>query len=237
MKNKFLIFLILLNLILVFVVIIAEQQGRVIGLALERRGYITMDEKVHPDYAIRKSWESCIRNLHSTYDAAFFGNSITRGGDFQKYFPDRKLINLGLSGDNLIGMKLRVSMLKACNPKKIFIMAGTNDLHHLSISQFKEKYTSLFITIRDSLPLAQLYFESILPMNNKINSNVPSDDKIREANQFIRELASQGGGFYIDLYSLYVKEGQLPEEMTEDGLHLKSYYYRIWIDEIRKYME
>lgn len=238
MKSKIAAISIFLNVVLLSVVIIQEHYGHAIGMALERRGWVTLDKKAHPEYVVRKSWTSSIRNMHTNFDVVFFGNSITCGGDFQKYFPEKKVINLGISGDNLVGMKQRIPMLKAANPSKCFIMAGANDLHHLSMSQFKERYSSLISAIRDSLPHTQLYLESILPMNKDINSKVPSDEKIREANLFIEKTATSDGleGVFVDLYSLYVKDRKLPEEMTRDGLHLIPEYYGIWGEAIYEYI-
>ena len=193
MKHKALIFSITLNLFLIAVVCIEETQGHVIGLALERRGFITLDAKSHPDFWARASWNSCIEKMGQEYDVAFFGNSITRGGDFQNYFPEKKIINLGLAGDNLIGMIQRVKVLKASKPKKVFIMAGTNDLHHLSLDKFKERYTMLVSEVKKELPGSVLYCQSVLPMNHQLKPDAPSDEKIREANAIINNVSNSWG--------------------------------------------
>ena len=134
---------IVINIVLLIVLAMVENRSHVLAKALERRGYITLNESKDSNYWTRVGWTNTIKKMHTEFDVAFFGNSITRGSDFQQFFPDKKIINLGLPGDNLIGMKKRISMLEASNPKKIFIMAGTNDLVHTDEETYKNNYIKL----------------------------------------------------------------------------------------------
>ena len=67
----------------------------------------------------------------------------------------------------MIGMLRRVPILKAANPKKIFIMAGTNDLVHIGLEEYEKRYENLLRTIKDALPNARIYIQSVLPSNHK----------------------------------------------------------------------
>lgn len=60
--------------------------------------------------------------------------------------------------------------------------------------------------------------------------------KIEKANNIIKDLANKNGGDYINLYDLYVREGQMPKELSRDGLHLSPEAYSIWAEAIRPYM-
>src|SRR5690606_3127385 len=158
------------------------------------------------------------------------------GSDFQLLFPDHKIINLGLSGDNIIGMKRRVPMLKAVNPKKIFIMAGTNDLVHVNLDEYESRYISLITTIKDSIPEAKIYIQSVLPSNNKLGKYA-SNAKVQEANKIAENIASKFNCVYINLYDLYADENnELPKEFTHDGVHLVPEKYDIWANAIRDYL-
>lgn len=110
------------NLILLGVTCVAEKQSHVYENALRRRGIIKgdADDKTSPDYWARVGWTNTIEKLHSIFDIAFFGNSITRGSDFQLNFADKKIINLGYSGDNILGMIKRVPMIQKSNAECIF---------------------------------------------------------------------------------------------------------------------
>lgn len=227
---------VLFNILLLGVVVVAERQGHVFGMALERRDIVHLDDKSHPDYWARKGWTNTIEKLHTEFDIAFFGNSITRGSDFQLFFPDKKIINLGYSGDNMTGMLRRVPMIQAANPSKVFIMAGTNDLVHISLDEYKDRYTKLLQAIKDSLPNTKVYIESVLPSNHDMGSYAPNE-KVQQANKVAKELASTFDGQFINLYDLYANEiNELPKEWTRDGVHLYPEHYDKWAKEIEKYI-
>ncbi len=227
---------VLINILLAGAVYVAEKQGHVYSMALERRNLMTLDDQVHPDYWARFGWKNTVEKLHTEFDIAFFGNSITRGSDFQTFFPDKKIINLGYSGDNILGMIRRVPMLQAAKPKKIFIMAGTNDIFHLSIDEYAIRYENLLNAIQDSIPTAKIYLQSILPMNQDMKAGSPSDEKIRQANKKVTEIANKRHLQFINIYSLYVKDGKLPEEITTDGIHLHPENYDRWAKAIEKFI-
>lgn len=228
---------ILINLLFVKMVILAEKQSHVFTRVLERKGIITLDDKSYPDYWARVGWENTIKKLNTEFDIAFFGNSITNGSDFQSFFTDKKIINLGYPGDNINGMTKRVSMLKAAHPKKIFIMGGTNDLFSINVDEFEERYNNLLTAIFDSIPDTEIFLESILPMNQDLRPDAPSDEKIRQANNRLQKIASERNLQYIDIYSSYVKNGKLPEDLTKDGVHLYPQNYNKWAEKIMPFID
>ena len=238
LENRKSLFLLLclsliMNVLLLFGVYVLEKNGCVISLALERRGFIVVDDKKVPDYWARKGWVNTVEKLYTEFDVAFLGNSITTGSDFQMKFPDKKIINLGYSGDNIIGMLRRVPILKAANPKKIFIMAGTNDLVHIDLDEYRERYANLLQAVKDAVPNAKIYIQSVLPSNHELKDYSPNE-KVQEANEMAKALAGEFGCSYINLYDLYVDEkNELPKELTKDGVHLYEEAYDRWAETIR----
>lgn len=227
-----------INVLLSGAVYVAEKYSHVFENALKRRGIITgeIDDKTSPDYWARVGWTNTIEKLHTDFDIAFFGNSITRGSDFQLDFTDKKIINLGYSGDNIPGMIKRVPMIQKSNAKKVFIMAGTNDLVHISLEEYETRYSKLLSTIRDSIPGIKIYLESVLPSNHEMGDYAPNP-KIREANKIAQKLAKRYNCTYIDIYHLYANEqDELPKEITRDGVHLYPDQYGKWTEAIRTYI-
>ncbi len=231
---KMLLYLsVLLNIMLAGVVYVAEKKSHVFSMALARRNIITLSSRIYPDYWARVGWTNTIEKLHMDFDVAFFGNSITRGSDFQMFFPDKKIINLGYSGDNMVGMLRRVPMLQASHPKKIFIMAGTNDLVHISLEAYKERYVTLLDAIKNANPDAEIYIESVLPSNHKMGKYA-SNEKVQKANEIAKSIAGMYGCKYINLYDLYAdNSNELPKELTLDGVHLYPQSYNKWAETIK----
>lgn len=216
---------------------IVENRSHVLASALERRGYITLEDSKSSNYWTIVGWRNTIKKMYTEFDIAFFGNSITCGSDFQQFFPDKKIINLGYPGDNLVGMKKRISMLEASNPKKIFIMAGTNDLVHIDTETYKSNYIKLIDGIRNAVPNAQIYVQSVLPTNTDFPNKYAPNKKVIQANKMIENIADSLNFKYINLYDSYIdSEGELIKELTRDGVHLHPTAYDKWAKIIEKYV-
>lgn len=192
------------------------------------------------DYWAVRGWYNCLKKSKLTADIVFFGNSITYGSNFGEYFATDGLniINLGYPGDNIQGMFNRIDMITCVHPRKFFIMAGINGLKEQGLDEFREKYSTLIMAIKDSLPNSKLYLESILPVNSRMELGKKTADnkKIIEANKLIKSTAAQLNCTYVDLWSLYVKNGEMPKTLTKDGVHLKPDSYDRWGDAIHKYV-
>lgn len=225
-----------LNLALLALLFVSEYKGRTFSQAIERRGFITIESQSLPDYWALYGWTNTLNKLRIEADIAFFGNSITADSDFQSEFPDKKIVNLGYPGDNIKGMLRRIPMLSAVNPKKIFIMAGTNDLVHVSLEEYTSRYKCLIKAIKDSNPQSSIYIESVLPSNHKLSDYAPNK-KIQQANAILHDIANTFDCTFIDLYNLYVdNDNELIIDLTKDGVHLLPESYKIWSESIKNYI-
>lgn len=223
----------LINMILLGIIYVVEKQVHFFGMALERRNIITLDDQIHSDYWARAGWTNTIKKLHIEFDVAFFGNSLTRGSDFQTLFPDKKIINLGYPGDNMTGMLRRIPMLQAARPKKIFIMAGTNDLAYISLEEYKDKYIQLIEAVKDSIPNAEIFIESVLPSNHEMRNHTPNQ-KVQKANAIAQSIVKKYRCTFINLYDLYTDDkNELNKRFTKDGLHLYPKHYDKWAAAIK----
>lgn len=195
----------------------------------QRVGLVEMAPTDRSDYWCIRGWTNTLKKMNVQYDVVFFGNSITGGSNFHEYFPGVTICNLGYPGDNLDGMMLRIDQIKALNPRKVFVMAGINGLKYQTDKVFGEKYEKLISTICDSVPSAKIYVQSILPVDNDIAQNfVCNNDKIIRSNAIIKEIAVKYKCIYIDLHSLYTKDGKMNPELTRDGVHLFPASYDRW---------
>lgn len=171
-----------------------------------------------------------------TSKVVFLGNSITEGFDLEKFFPESKPVNRGISGDHIDGLIERFddSVLKL-KPSKLFVMIGINDIGTGdSDSLILSNYQTLLRMILQSLPNTRIYIQSILPTTAQW-SNCPVD-KIQNTNRFIQEFCNHFGFTWIDLYSKFVtKDGYLKKDYTNDGLHLNSKGNVYWSTILKKH--
>lgn len=201
---------------------------------------LTVEEQINNipsmQFWTEQGWFNCLSKLDIQADIVFYGDSHTSGSDFRQYFPDVTICNLGLAGDNLNGFIRRVGMIQAVHPKKIFFMGGINGSGGITLEEYRCKYEMLFFAIKDSIPDAMLYVESVLPINSCIVDCYCSNEKIQEINVILKELCGKFGYQYIDLFSVYAENGELPMRYSREGIHLKKECYSMWADAIRPYI-
>lgn len=191
------------------------------------------------EYRCLEGWANCLNKLNDTIDVVFYGNSITYESNFQRGFPNLKICNLGCNRDNLDDLIFRSFLIKSLRPHKIFILGGINSILDINLEKFEEKYKVLVDTVITQNPDAQLYLQSLLPVNIKKDVGARyerSQDKIKEANEIIKKISQNRGCYYVDLYSAYQVNDSMPQKYTRDGLHLYPEAYSIWEQSIYPYL-
>lgn len=171
----------------------------------------------------------------------FLGNSITDGAEWFELLNNKKVHNRGISADVTEGILLRLDAVTRVKPAKIFIMIGVNDLsRNMTIEQVIANYRTILERIRTETPKTRVYVESILPVNPATGMALNHTNKtevIMEFNRRLRELATEFGHTYIDLFSIMAdSDNHLPKSFSIDGLHLSYEGYRAWVDAIKQYV-
>lgn len=191
------------------------------------------DKHVSKDYWACFSWKNCLEKLRLQADCVFFGDSITRGSDFGRAYPDLCICNLGYSGNNLQGMMNRTEQIQVLHPRKIFIMGGINDLPHTPLESFISQYQVLLEKVRAENPEAEIIVQNMLPVvEHKVNK---ANAQIKQYNEALAQLCTKLGIRYLDIHDLYADtRGQLPEHISKDGIHLKEEGYQRWEDYLRQ---
>lgn len=168
-------------------------------------------------------------------DVVFLGDSITSGGDFSKYFPEKRVVNMGIPGDSLFEMLNRVEMIDLVNLEKVFVLGGINSLTDRNSTVCLTWYENMIVGIQDSTD-AEIYIQSILPISKGKEDECADNEVIRDFNKSLEILAEKYGCAFIDLYSLYEKERYMNPDLTKDGIYLLTEAYDIWAGEISKYV-
>ena len=123
-------------------------------------------------------------------------------------------------------------------PQYIIITVGLeNGVGHCSEAKFKEYYTRLIESIRDSSPDTKIILQSILPVSKASQKADPSvsNDRIDVANGYIASLAEELSVRYLNTASaLKGDDGCLdPRFDSGDGIILNSEGYGVLIEYIR----
>jgi lysophospholipase L1-like esterase len=175
-------------------------------------------------------------------NVVFLGDSLTEGFKLDEYFPGLPSVNRGIVADHIgvqgkpgLIQRLDVSVFD-CNPSIVVLMIGVNDIgdDDHDIDTMVAGYSRLIEKVQSHDSGIEVIVQSCLPAGRKYARLNPT---IEEFNTRIKKIADEYGCAYVDLYPLFTDEkGELKDELTREGLHLKKEGYDIWAAELRKYL-
>ena len=172
----------------------------------------------------------------------FFGNSLTHGCEWHELLGNPHVVNRGINGDIVQGLRDRLPAVTKGQPAKIFLLCGVNDISHdLSADSIATALGELIGEIREQSPRTRLYVQSLLPINNsfgRYKAIFGKEQTVRDVNSLLRPIVEKAGATWIDIHSLFADaDGNLRADLTNDGLHLLAPGYLIWRDALRTYVD
>lgn len=174
-------------------------------------------------------------------DIIILGNSLSDNGRWNEAFDDPNIKNRGIISDVVQGVSDRIELITKGKPKKIFLLIGVNDVsHHLTPDSITTAVENLIVKIKQQSPTTEIYLQSWLPINNdfkRYKNMIGKEMVIFHGNVMLEQVARRQGVTWINLFPAFAdKEMKLPKHLTNDGLHLNEAGYRIWCQEIAKYI-
>ena len=184
-------------------------------------------------------------------DALFIGDSISTGIPLYHIADNAATVAFtGINTNNINTREVidtpngRVTMLEAAKSKgsrgKIYIMLGSNSLD-LDKESFIQGYRTFVLSVKEAFPGAVIYLQSMTPVTENVqkyykNPNV-NNERIREYNEAIAELAKSVRVEYLNIYEALANEnGMLPNEASPtDGMHFSPEYYTKWFDYLKQH--
>lgn len=172
----------------------------------------------------------------------FLGNSLTQGGRWQEFFPNQRVANRGISGDNTSGILARLDEIINAQPEKLFILTGVNDISQdLSNDYIIENMRQIVRNVQAGSPETIIFWQTLLPINNnfgRFNRLIDKEPQIEELNALIEKMAKEENIHFINLFPLFQnEEGLLDPKFTTNGLHINGAGYEIWVNKIRQFVE
>ncbi len=144
-----------------------------------------------------------------------------------------EIVNNGFGGSQYSDLIYYIDpLILNLKPGKLYIYEGDNDLAEgENPDRVMEEAKLLFATIKSIIPDIQIYVLSAKPSPARWERK-PSYSHL---NMYMREYCEETEGIdYIDIWRpMLGPDGQPnPELYVEDGIHLTSKGYQIWIDKI-----
>lgn len=193
-------------------------------------------------YAERVESFAKMRPVDST-DVVMLGSSQTEyAGDWNKLLNWRHIRNRGIAGDNTAGMIGRLGQITKGQPKAIFLLAGIDELYAgQSVEQAFQACVRLINQIRQQSPSTKLFVQSLLPINedfNKWPALKGRTNDVAALNVKLRHYCEAHQIAYINVFKKFIRHGtyQMRRELTEDGLHLSPFGYKMWAFVLHNYL-
>lgn len=165
----------------------------------------------------------------------FFGNSITNMHEWWEAFNNPNIVNRGVNGAETPIMLEHFESILVGKPAKIFLMMGTNDLGTSGMntpSHVAKSVRTALMRCQKESPNTQVYVQSILPCTG---NNIKDTKNVPITNDSLKNICTEfANATYIDLYPLL--PGIPTHQYSGDGTHLTMAGYRIWCNEIAKYV-
>ncbi|MCB9050551.1 MAG: family 20 glycosylhydrolase [Lewinellaceae bacterium] len=178
---------------------------------------------------------------NSKGEIIFLGDSITDGCEWSEMFGNQVIKNRGISGDVTQGVLGRLEEVVESKPEKVFLMIGVNDLARgLSAEEVVNNIGHITQYIREASPEAEVYLQSLLPVNDafgKFKDHTDKNEAILAVNQALEKMEGLNLSF-IGLHKDFANaDGKLRASLTNDGLHLNGSGYRLWAELIKSYIQ
>lgn len=177
----------------------------------------------------------------------FLGDSITWMYKLDEHFEGHNVINSGISGDTTKKVLERMEEdVYIYNPSKVVLLIGTNDfIYGMSLDETLNNIKEIIDNLKTNRKYAEIYIESVYPINDTDNSKINHDmvcnrknEKIDELNKEIKKICKEEKVKYIDLTDILKDEdGNLNLDYTYDGLHMNEEGYKVISKELIKYIE
>ena len=168
----------------------------------------------------------------------FIGSStIRRWKMLADDFPDRKVINRGFGGTEIVdATHFADRLIFPHEPKQIFLRAGGNDIHAGRLpGEVASDFTEFVHVVHARLPKTEIVFIGLSPAPARWGEG----DKTRELNRLIRAnaLRMPRVGF-VDAYDISLTpDGRArPELFVEDRLHFSAEGYKLLAERVRPFL-
>lgn len=179
-------------------------------------------------------------------DCVFIGDSITQGlADYQLVPVQQVFASIGMNLSKVMtetmtttyGKVTAAEAVRQAQPKKIYIMLGSNGIGWMKPEEMIREYTALLDALEDASPESQIYILSIPPVTagREAASEGPISNAVVDSyNSALLALANEYQAYYVDVNTaLKGNDGKLPaDQASADGIHFKKATYEVFLDYI-----
>ena len=173
-------------------------------------------------------------------DLIFLGDSITHAWEvagaevWEKYYGDRKAVNMGIGGDRTqhVLWRLDHGNIEGVSPKVVVLMIGTNNSNgdEHTAEEIADGIVAIVEKLRAKLPRTKVLLLAIFPRGEGPG---PQREKNAQASRLAAKIADGMMIHYLDIGERFLGPDQtLSRAIMPDLLHLSPAGYEIWAESI-----
>lgn len=204
----------------------ADTSAGVEYIKKEEAGNITaIEEKIVLLERQDGSWEDTRSMKEKFAGAVVMGDSVAEG------FTEYDILNASSVaakiGVHLNELDEQIAKVKELSPGVLFLYLGMNDVKSTNgdVERFVSEYKEVLTTLKEEVPDAHIFVNSIFPVQEKAVEGEPVLEKIPEFNEALKELCDKQTVAFIDNTSLVSDQ-----YYEEDGEHFKADFYPLWAE-------
>lgn len=158
-----------------------------------------------------------------------FTGAVVLGDSVAEGFLEYDILNASSVaaeiGVHLDELDEQIAKVKELSPSVLFLYLGMNDVTATNgdVDSFISEYRAVLTQLKEEVPDAHIFVNSIFPVQDKAIAEEPLLEKIPDYNEALKELCDSQTVAFIDNTSL-VEE----QYYEQDGMHFKADFYPIW---------
>lgn len=160
-------------------------------------------------------------------DYVFFGDSRAVGFSYYGFLSESRVI--ADSGWTIRDLEENLGDIVAMNPTSVYLAFGLNDIglgYWSTPEEYAEEFSSVLTSIKEKLPNASIYVNSILPTTEAAaNEHDDAWKEIPQYNEAIARICPMLGCTYIDNDEIVAAHTDMYDL---DGIHMVKDFYPLW---------
>lgn len=160
-----------------------------------------------------------------------FAGAVVLGDSVAEGFAEYDILNASSVaaeiGVHLDELDEQISKVKELSPSILFLYLGMNDVTATNgdVDRFISEYKSVLTQIKEEVPDAHIFVNSIFTVQEKALEEEPLLEKIPEYNDALKELCDSQTVAFIDNTDLVSEQ-----YYEQDGIHFKADFYPVWAE-------